>query len=374
MAMTNNSTSTSNSTSSNITGNDNPRVFLIPCKWMRAFLHSIQVKQHNIHELSKSKSDPNNPAADDDFHDSLDNDSESSVHVGKISNRPLVEDNFLGRQTSFRGAYTVTNTGPGTVTDASVEVGAAASTSASVDGPASASASASESPLNKDERAARREKWTRKKEAEGKDDNPPSTEISASANNNQTNEQVMMHLKHGMAFNQNFTLVGNGLWTLLSNKFGYDLSVYFEVELKLDEIMNSDVNGNGNGNGEDVNMHMYMAGTESGLIGGDDANATAAASTKEGPGTLSGSEKKDNKKLQRKIVRVASEVLVVPDNGKFDYSNMQILADGHGHAYGAIASSDNGIDETRSSSGLISEDDSGRLVRITRFSIWILFS
>ena len=347
---------------------------------MRAFLHSIQVKQHNIHELSKSKSDPNNPAADDDFDDSLDNDSESSssVHVGKISNRPLVEDNFLGRQTSFRGAYTDTNTGPGTGTDASAEVGAAASTlaSASADGPASAL----ESPLNKDERAARREKWTRKKEAEGKDDDPSSTEISASANNNQTNEQVMMHLKHGMAFNQDFTLVGKGLWTLLSNKFGYDLSVYFEVEVKLDEIMNTDVNVNGNGNGEDVNMHMYMAGTESGLIGGDDANATAtaAASTKEGPGTLSGSEKKDNKKLQRKIVRVASEVLVVPDNGKFDYSNMQILADGHGHghghAYGAIASSDNGIDETRSSSGLISEDDSGRLVRITRFSIWVLFS
>jgi hypothetical protein len=57
-----------------------------------------------------------------------------------------------------------------------------------------------------DDRTARRERWTQIKQAkEG-------------------------NVRKGLVFGQDYTLVGEGLWTLLSSKFGFDVSLKLDIE------------------------------------------------------------------------------------------------------------------------------------------------
>ena len=157
--------------------------------------------------------------------------------------------------------------------------------------------------LTVDERTARRERWTRIKQAEEEDDDQAASSQS---------------LKNGLTFGQDYSLVGDGLWTLLSNKFGSDVCLNFDVEEQSE--------------GEKEHMNMFMAGTESGLIGGN----TPANDVKDTP--------------TRKVVKIGDDVVPLPENGTFDYDELR----------------PRNANDDRSSGGLVSEDDSSRRVSTPR--------
>jgi len=151
-------------------------------------------------------------------------------------------------------------------------------------------ANSSPSSSTTDDRTARRERWSRIKET--KDGN-----ISSAS------------LKKGLKFGQDYTLVGEGLWTLLSSKFGYDDSLQFEIGWKKG----------------DKDMSMYMAGTETGLIGGstDDNN-------------------NDTSSGDKKVVKVVDEVVLLPQDGKIDYSRI-INANSSGDDNDGLVSEDGSV-------------------------------
>lgn len=113
-----------------------------------------------------------------------------------------------------------------------------------------------------DERTARRERWTKMKRAkEGK---------------------IRKDLKFGI----DYTLVGEGLWTLLSSKFGFDISLAFDVEEQ--ENADEDLSMSGNKQEESDPRHSR--------------NISRTSTTK--------------------LVRVGNEVVNLPADGKFDYSSL----------------------------------------------------
>lgn len=64
----------------------------------------------------------------------------------------------------------------------------------------------SSSPSSLDDRTARRERWSKIKQAqEG-------------------------NVRKGLEFGKDYTFVGDGLWTLFSNKFGFDFSLALDIE------------------------------------------------------------------------------------------------------------------------------------------------
>jgi len=114
-----------------------------------------------------------------------------------------------------------------------------------------------------DDRTARRERWTQIKQAkEG-------------------------NVRKGLVLGQDYTLVGEGLWTLLSSKFGFDVSLKLDIEDEKKQVV------------------------------------------KEGADCPMGAAKR--------LVNVGGDMLVLPSDGKFDYSSL-------------VPDSDE---------GLVSEDDDG---------------
>lgn len=214
--------------------NKNAKVYVVPCSWMGSLMKYI-------HQCNSD--DPSCPPP------------------GRIEIAPL-----LSTDAANANANAIANLTP-TAQGGSAEPGAV------------------------DSRAARRERWTRMKEA----------------------GEQSRRLSQGLEFGKEYTFVGDGLWTLLSNKFGFDVSLHFNV---VDQDHNA--NNTGMGDGDQV----------TGLIGGgpnlDDA--------------MTGGN--------RKVVHVPDgDVVVLPRDGKFDYT---------------VISSNSSCDAQGdcSSSGLISEDGS----------------
>lgn len=115
-----------------------------------------------------------------------------------------------------------------------------------------------------DDRTARRERWTKIKQAQ--------------------EGNIRKDLKFGI----DYTLVGDGLWTLLSSKFGFDFSLTFKIE-EQEHMAGSD---------------SFMSGNE---IESNFPNVQTAAVTS-----------------SIKIVRVGDQIVTLPKDGKFDYSSLLV--------------------------------------------------
>lgn len=119
-----------------------------------------------------------------------------------------------------------------------------------------------------DDRTARRERWTKIKQAkEG-------------------------NIRKDLKFLIDYTLVGEGLWTLLSSKFGFDFSLTFMIE-EQGHVMDNDSSMNGN---------------EVDIDSPNNVEATAVTPS-------------------IKIVRVGNQTVTLPADGKFDYSSLLSLED-----------------------------------------------
>jgi hypothetical protein len=186
-----------------------------------------------------------------------------------------------------------------------------------------------------DERSERRKRWTRIKQAEEQIANRTNTNINANANANTNHPRI----RNNLTFGKDYTLVGEGLWTLLSHKFGFDTKLEFEVHT------------------QDKNERMYMAGTETGLIGGslEDVDVDGDVNVDVNDPANDGGDSNS------KVVRIGDQLVSLPPDGKFDYSVLPTNDDEDVHGHGHASAIPNNIVDDRSTGGLVSEDDSARV-------------
>lgn len=169
----------------------------------------------------------------------------SSSGPGKISVAPLLqkEDDTLG--SAAESLVSVSATSTSTVSAADLE---------------GTTLNLSSSPSSVDDRSARRERWSQMKQAkEGK-------------------------VRKGLVFGQDYTLVGENVWMLLSSKFGFDVSLSLNIEEGSD------------GDGDDIKAAVDADVNADGL---DCAMGTV-----------------------KRVVNVGGDTLSLPIDGRFDYSEL----------------------------------------------------
>jgi len=197
----------------------------------------------------------------------------SSSGPGKISVAPLLqkEDDTLG--SAAESLVSVSATSTSTVSAADLE---------------GTTLNLSSSPSSVDDRSARRERWSQMKQAkEGK-------------------------VRKGLVFGQDYTLVGENVWMLLSSKFGFDVSLSLNIEEGSD------------GDGDDIKAAVDADVNADGL---DCAMGTV-----------------------KRVVNVGGDTLSLPIDGRFDYSEL-------------VPDSDDAV-----------SDDDGPAELVSVFFVWILVS